>query len=170
MALQDYYDGAVDTFTDSTNTVRLAQGFTANKSYSIASVKLKIFDDGDSPGTFYVSIKATSGGMPTGGDLCSGSIDTTGLTTNSNGEVKEIKFSAPASLQANTVYAIVIYTSSDNTAIGWCQKTGNPYAGGDHFYSTNSGSSWTKNSNLDCWFETYSSDQQKLTILEEMGY
>ncbi|GAJ19661.1 unnamed protein product [marine sediment metagenome] len=55
--------------------LRYTQGFIPATTHKITSVKLKLWKEG-SPGTVTISIRATDGrGHPTGGDLCSGTIN-----------------------------------------------------------------------------------------------
>lgn len=141
-------------------TIWYAQTFTPSESHNITSVVLALGRYG-SPGTITVSIKATSGGVPTGIDLCSG-------TTNGNTlpilawptpapEEREITFSTNPTLTAATVYAIVIRATSGNSSnkLYWQQVTENVYGDGNECWSAYSGSSWNTESNEEVWFEEY---------------
>lgn len=74
-------------------------------------MKLKICRQG-SPGTVTVSIRATSGGLPTGPDLCAGTTNGNTLTTNTNGEWRRIQFTTTPTLSNGVVYAIVVRVGS----------------------------------------------------------
>jgi hypothetical protein len=132
-----------------------SETWTTLSAYTIGSVKLKLFRDVGVTGTITVSIRATSGNLPTGADLASGTFDISSLLEGAPGDYVEISFDTPAALSASTVYAIVIRDdTSNNTYIR--ATTGNAYAGGRACISANSGSSWAEwGSGLDFMFETY---------------
>lgn len=133
--------------------VWVGQTFTASASYSITSVKLKLYRLG-SPGTITVSIRATSSGLPTGNDLCVGTTDGDTLTTSSSGEWREITFGSAYTLTSGTVYAICVRALNGaipNIAY-WRIETVGSYSNGQ---SCNyNGSIWAQGAN-DYMFETY---------------
>jgi hypothetical protein len=107
-----------------------------------------------------VSIRATSGGLPTGGDLASGSIAASSLiSTWSPATWYDFDLGDGCFLQANTKYAIVVRLpngTSTNTLYNWCNTAGT-YAGGNVVFSSNSGSSWSVSaySSWDMLFEEW---------------
>lgn len=120
------------------------QTFTPSTAHKITSVKLLLYRTG-SPGTYTVSIRATSGGSPTGGDLCSGSIDGNTLTTDTGGLWYEITLGAGADLTASVQYAICMRAPDGNSgnAVQSRGRSGDAtYAGGTRVYSVNSGVDW----------------------------
>lgn len=138
-----------------------AQSFTPSIEHTITSVKIKAYRGG-SPGTITVSIRATSGGEPTGGDLCSGTTNGNTLTSSSPGEWREITLGAGYLLSASTKYAIVVRVlggDSDNK-VRWRNDYQGTYAGGDAYQSLDSGSSWEANAggggaDMDLLFEDW---------------
>jgi hypothetical protein len=106
-----------------------------------------------------VGIRLTSGGHPTGGDLCSGTINGNTLTDDSAGEWYEITLSS-YNLTADTKYAIVCraLTGGMFNEVDWrCSGPGtplSPYSRGNGEESVNSGSSWT-DTGLDLMFEEW---------------
>lgn len=137
--------------TDDDNTDFMAgnawvgQTFTPSIPHTITSVKLKLYRIG-SPGTLTVGIRATSSGKPTGADLCSGTIDGNGLTTDTAGAWYEITFGAGTSLSVGTMYAIVgraLDGTISTDEVRWrVDRTSSTYSGGTEVYSTNGGSIW----------------------------
>lgn len=128
------------------------QNFTPSAAHQITSVKLLLYKYG-SPGQLTVSIRATdSNGAPTGSDLCSGTFDSSTLTTNTAGQWYEISLGSGYSLAAGTKYAIVCRATGGDSgnSVGWRVKSSGGYAGGSFLYSTNSGSSWDYN-NYAAW-------------------
>jgi hypothetical protein len=108
------------------------------------------------PGTVTVSIRATSGGLPVGGDLCSGTINGNTLTTDPAGAVYEISLGDGAVLEAGVQYAIVVRAPSGtlgNDVV--IQFSGDTYPRGTYVQSSNSGSSWAINSSYDLYFEDW---------------
>ena len=109
--LYEYYNSGNDSYNAVYGNTWCGQSFTTVASFSISSVKLFLNRTGD-PGTITVSIKATSGGLPTDDDLCSGTISGSSITYNPVGAWYEITFSSPYTLDAETQYAIVVRTSA----------------------------------------------------------
>ncbi len=155
MSLQDYYN----TGDDLSHPIGLSswrcQTFTAGANYNIESVKLLLYKAGF-PGIVTVSIRATDGdGKPTGGDLCSGTINGNELTTDpETDEWTEITFDSLYSLTSGTIYAIVIRAATNR--IYWRLDSSDPsYEDGIYGWSQSSGTSWTVSTNYDAMFETY---------------
>ncbi len=132
-----------------------SQTFTP-AAHTVTSVKILSYRVG-SPGTVTVSIRATAGGLPTGADLCSGTIDGNTFTTDVAGALYEITLGAGTLLAVATLYAIVVRaTAGDNTNyIFWMGTVLSGYAGGTAPNSTNSGVNWTDNATYDCAFEDW---------------
>lgn len=120
------------------------QTFIPSIAHRITSVKLKLWRHG-SPGTITVSIRATSGGRPTGGDLCSGTTNGNTLSSEYTQPTwREISLGDGYNLAADTQYAIVVRApdGDSNNDVDWW-KNGDIYAGGTRVRSTDSDSSWT---------------------------
>lgn len=134
-----------------------AQTFTPSTAHKITSVKIKAYRV-NSPGTITVSIRATSSGHPTGGDLCSGTTDGDTLTTDTAGEWREITLGAGYDLLASTKYAIVIrcLDGDDSNHIRCRMDSSSPtYAGGNWELSIDSGVNWTTQAGYDFMFEEW---------------
>lgn len=164
-ALPTQYDAFATTadtaFYYASKTVWSAQTFTPSSSYSINSVRVKMFriTSKPLPGTVTVSIRATSASKPTGADLASGTFDGDGLGTGTDtnaSEWREVVLSSPLSLTAGTQYAIVVRaTAADDTdEVGWASVTGGGYTGGAGNISSTSGVDWSTQT-YDFLFETY---------------
>lgn len=144
-----------------------AQTFTAGTSGSLTRIDLNLFCVfcSAAPPAMIVSVRATSGGLPTGPDLASTTLTITDWTGTQAWYAAN--FSAPATVTARTQYAIVIRTStaysSGNIAFSdsaISSTTGNDvYAGGAVDFSLNGGSSWTVETgpypSVDGGFKTY---------------
>jgi|GEM_PF-3032669 len=134
------------------------QSFTAVISETTASIKLKMLRVG-SPGTLTVSIKATDGnGLPTGGDLCSGTINANTFTTDAAGDWYEITWGTAYALTSNTKYAIVCRATAGDGSnyVNWRYDGSSPsYTGGAYGTSTDSGSSWSGDATKDTMFAIY---------------
>jgi uncharacterized repeat protein (TIGR01451 family) len=144
-----------------------AQTFTAGVSGSLSRIDLNLFCVfcSAAPPPMIVSVRATSGGLPTGADLAS----TTLTITDWSGTQAwySANFSAPTTVTARTQYAIVIRTStaysSGNIAFSdsaVSSTSGNDvYAGGTLDFSLNGGSSWSVETgpypSVDGGFKTY---------------
>jgi len=138
-----------------------AQTFTIgttskNENHYIASVKLLLYKGGN-PGTVTVSIRASSGGIPTGDDLTSGTTDGNTLPAASPGEWREINLT-PFQLQASTTYAIVIRAPDGdnlNYVVWRCDNNEPTYTGGVSSKSSDSGKDWAEDTGVDLMFEEY---------------
>jgi len=135
-------------------TLWKAQTFNVTTAHTVTSVKLLLFRVGN-PQTVTVSIRATSSGLPTGNDLTSGTLDGSTFTTNSNGAWYEFTMTE-YTLSVNTQYAIVIRAPNGNSydnSTDWKCQTSPTYSGGSYIASTDSGSSWTANTDYDFLFQ-----------------
>ena len=158
--LQESYNTGDDGYVSIDQGHWEAQLFTAGSDYDISSVKLLLYRHGTySPGTVYVTIRATAPGgidgyIPTGGDLASGTADGSTLTTDSGGEWKEITFDTPYALSTGVEYAIVVVCDNvANFALKWRGKSAGTYADGNRA-SSSDGSTWYS-STRDNMFETW---------------
>jgi hypothetical protein len=157
-ALKDNYDGSDDEYGTVYGVVWKGQSFTAASSYTISSVSLEMYHTGN-PGTVTVSIRATAAGVPTGGDLCSGTYNGNTLPTSAaTAAWTNMSLGAGAALTSGTMYAIVVravdtsagnqvYFSGDNTTPG--------YATGAYLQSSDSGVNWATAAGVDYNFKTY---------------
>jgi len=155
--MYEYYNTGDDNHCWLYGTTWVAQTFTPSVAHTITSVKLKLFRVG-SPGTITVSIRATSGGQPTGSDLCSGITTGDTLTTSALGEWREITLGSGYGLSAGTTYAIVVRATSGNSSnyVWWRVDSSSPtYGGGMYLLSSNSGSSWISGASYDLMFEEW---------------
>ena len=136
-----------------------AQSFTTTSAYNATSVKLRLRTGAGTTGTFTASLRATSGGNPTGSDLASASIDASTVTADTtNGELYEFVFASPVALADATKYAIVLRGSAIDAShqLGWFNHypTGS-YSGGGMNTSSNSGSTWSGEGTNDAVFEIW---------------
>lgn len=156
--LYEYYNTGDDGYGNLYDERRYAQTFTPSIAHEITSVKLLLFRDG-SPGTITVSIRATDvSGHPTGSDLCSGTIDGNTLTTDTDGLWYEITLGAGFNLNADTKYAIVMKAASTTPSHMLCPRrdeSSPTYERGNYDYSSDSGSTWTADTERDFMFEEW---------------
>lgn len=150
-----------------------AQTFTTVNAHRIRYAKLKLYRYGY-PGTVTVSIRAVDGeGHPTGGDLCSGTIDGNYFTADSSGRWYKFDFGTGYNLDAATKYAIVVRAVDGTSAncVRWRENSANPYATGNTEKSTTSGTSWTADTTSDLMFEEWgtTNDMTLLPAAPEVG-
>jgi hypothetical protein len=121
-----------------------AMTFTPLVSHLLWAVDIYGQHIGTSQGNVTVSIKATSGGKPSGGDLASVTVDA-GVFSKNVDSWNRLTFATPATVVNGVMYAIVIRypTATGSDDIHWARKLGDPYTRGDHNVSINSGSTWT---------------------------
>lgn len=133
--LVDYYntgdDGARDNYQ--TASRRLAQVFTASETYTLCSVKLKMYGAGGDAGDIQISIKEVDGNnKPTGSDISSGTY--TEQLPQGSGAADWIEISmSEIELQNETQYAIIVYAPdiTGEIYVAWNDDETSPeYTGG----------------------------------------
>jgi hypothetical protein len=117
-----------------------AQTFTTDSAHTVSAVNLQFYKDSTYSGTITVSIRDTSGGLPTGGDLCSGTYGSSSITdTSGPGTMYLIAMDSAYALANNHVYAIVVRASNDDTGtFHWDYDTNQGYANGQGYTSRSS--------------------------------
>jgi hypothetical protein len=143
----EYWDGSTNTdvmiYGNNWRGETFTLGTTGqNVGYELTSVRLSLWKAG-TPNGYSVRIRATSSGLPTGGDLSIAWFNGNDLTTSAawyNLSIPHI------TLTSSTTYAIIV--SCNGSSTGNCLKVrlrnaGEDYAGGGALYSTNAGVSFT---------------------------
>lgn len=132
--------------------------FTPAAAHKITSVKLKMYKVG-SPPTITIGIYEVDGeGKPTGDALCSGSTLGSTLTTDTDGEWREITLGAGYNLDADTMYAIVAKAPGGSTVNCGKLRYDNDdgtYPGGGFLYTDDSGANWYIHEDDDAMFEDW---------------
>ncbi len=139
-----------------------AQTFTPAVSHHISSVELRGREFGACPDYAVLSIRATSGGVPTGEDLALGTV--LASTWGGAGWEAAIELDTPLHVTAGTVYAIVFRVPGAVGAaneLRWTEDNGNPYAGGTSVTSNDSGATWTAVAGTDYDFRENGSTANK---------
>lgn len=157
MRKYQYYITGEDGDRDAYGVNWTGQTLTPAITHIISKVKLKLFRVGD-PKTVTVSIKLASGGKPIGADLCSGTIEGTELTLDTNGEWYEIPLGNGFELEANTQYAIIVRAPDGDTSnkVSWRADIADAtYTGGKYCSSSDSGIDWSTFSGTDLMFEEW---------------
>jgi len=148
-------------------TYQLAQTFLAGSSYTLTKVELLLYREGTPP-NLTVEIQSTSAGEPTNSVLATQSIDISGITADTAGEWVPVVFVTPYALTSGVTYAIVIsdgWTDAANR-VRWRQFIQyDNYAGGDKWWSTTDGATWTI-TNDDMGFKNYSGTSAEDPVLE----
>jgi len=139
------------------STTWWGQTFTAGVTGTLERADINLFCStctGTAP-NLTLSVRATSGGLPTGADIAS-----TTLSGNASGGASYFSgtFSSPPSLTAGTVYSLIVRPVADPSAGTYAAtfSGSNVYAGGRRVTSTDSGSTWSApNPSRDLGFHTY---------------
>lgn len=136
------------------------QTFTTTANHLLKSVELNLQKTGADVtlSTINVSIRATSGGEPSGENLTLGTIYGSDVDHTVAGWYEAV-FSNPIELADSTMYAIVIGAPGSDYPSFYARgtSTGNVYEGGTQGYSEDSGETWEEQSadTDDLWFKTY---------------
>ena len=150
----DYYITGATGSAFNYGAVYKCQTFTASDSYTSSGVKLQLRKIG-APGTVTITLKATTGGKPTGDALATGTTDGNSLPTDGTGEWRQIEWASNFSIVDETVYAIIVNITNGDilNAILWRMDGASPtYAGGSYGSSSDSGANWTMNTAADFMF------------------
>lgn len=150
-----------------TTTTWGGQTFTPAVTGSLTKADINLFCAGCTGTTpnLTLSVRATSGGLPTGADLASATI--TGFSNGGAASYFTVTFGSPPTLTAGTVYALVIRPVANPTAGGTYALTrsggqfvgDDVYAGGTRVAGATSGTVWssptTGGITTDAGFRTY---------------
>jgi hypothetical protein len=143
-AITTYFNTGSDSCMPIYGTTVAAQTFTtsATTQYSVTSVRLEMLRV-LTPGTVTVSVRRASGGVPTGVDLTSGTINGDSLSTSP--QWYDIQMTTETSLELNSSYAIVVSAASGDAAnyVCWRYASAGGYAGGNGATSTDGGITWS---------------------------
>jgi len=132
-----------------------AQTFRPQHQHKLYSIKLKLFREG-APGLVTVAICGADADEPVGPDLVTATTDGDTLTTDSDGEWREITFASQIELIPGMSYAIVVHITGGTTAnsIHWRRDGTTPlYYRGMYATSANGGGTWTPSAVIDFMFE-----------------
>jgi len=101
-----------------------------------------------------LSIRSTSGGLPTGADLATATIS--GFS-NGSGVYYTGSFGAPPTLTSGTQYALILRPVANPSVGGyfWIRSSPSTYANGQRVISTDNGATWTADSTRDFNFKAY---------------
>ncbi|BAZ96705.1 hypothetical protein DEHALATV1_0077 [Dehalococcoides mccartyi] len=127
------------------------QTFTFTNNVILNGFNLYCKKVGAPAGNLDYYLYATSGGLPTGSALASGSILASTVSTSAG--LLSLAFTTPVSLTAATTYAVVFSCPSGNSSnrISYWYTNNSSYAGGQQLSSSNSGASWTGSSIVDIY-------------------
>lgn len=147
----------------------LSQAFTTGTDSEVNNIHgFVIYAKWNGSGTatpIQFSIKADGGtGKPTGADIISGV--SLPITNTSNSDIY-LPFDNSTILSNSTKYHLIIRsTAAASTSMySWnCDTSSNYYSGGDAVLSTNSGSTWTVQTNQDFTFQTIYVDGSKVRL------
>lgn len=110
-------------------------------------------------GQVWVSLRAVDGsGVPTGSSLCHGSYTASSLPTVNYAWINFTMNITTKLCDASTKYAIILNNSggtSSKSCITMVDTTSPTYTGGQMYYSSNSGFSWSGYSGYDCYFRVF---------------
>ncbi|HZS44205.1 MAG TPA: C25 family cysteine peptidase [Blastocatellia bacterium] len=121
-----------------------------------ADVQLFCNGCGATPPNLTLSVRATSGGLPTGADLASTTILGSSFASGATATVTS-SFGSPATLTAGTQYALILRPVSAPAGSGyfWIRSSPSTYANGSRVLSADSGATWSADTTRDFNFRTY---------------
>jgi uncharacterized repeat protein (TIGR01451 family) len=132
------------------------QTFIPALSGQLAQVDVQLFCSGCTGTTpnLTLSVRNTSGGLPTGGDLATATL--TGFSSGA-GTFYTVSFGSPATLTSGTQYALILRPVADPSVGGyfWIRSSPSTYANGQRVISTDNGATFTADSTRDFNFRAY---------------
>ena len=132
------------------------QSFIPAITSTLTKVDVQLFCSGCTGTTpnLTLSVRATSGGLPTGADLATTTIP--GFSSGS-GTYYTAAFGTPPALTAGTQYALILRPVVAPSVGGyfWIRSSPSTYANGQRVISTDNGATWTADSTRDFNFRTY---------------
>ncbi len=143
------YNGTAYSATSMYGANWIAQTFQFSNDVAVNQFTFRTQRVGNPTGNFNYAIYATSGDVPTGSALVSGSVVASTISTSAVNHTFD--FSNIINLTAGTRYAIVLSLpngDSSNKLTHWYNPT-NPYANGRYCTTNNSGSSWSGTATID---------------------
>jgi uncharacterized repeat protein (TIGR01451 family) len=101
-----------------------------------------------------LSVRSTSGGLPTGGDLATATL--AGFSSGA-GTYYTVSFGSPATLTSGTQYALILRPVANPSVGGyfWIRSSPSTYANGQRVISTDNGVTFTADSTRDFNFKAY---------------
>jgi hypothetical protein len=158
---KDYFLDESNTTATSTSSLRDASGqtkraqtFDTDVTGPVEFAEMKFAKVGSPTGQFWLSIYATSAGLPTGSALASSDkLDVSLVSTTA--QVIRLIFRSPYTVTAATTYALVVegnFTISGANYLNFDRSTTDPYAAGQ--LCAYDGATWT-GSSVDAWFKVY---------------
>jgi len=144
------------TGTSVATTLWEAQSFIPAVTGQLAKVDAQLFCSGCTGTTpnLTLSVRATSGGLPTGADLASATIP--GFSSGT-GTYYTVTFGSPATLTTGVQYALVLRPVAAPSVGGyfWIRSSPSTYANGQRASSADNGGTWTADSTRDFNFKAY---------------
>ncbi|MBK9062418.1 MAG: carboxypeptidase regulatory-like domain-containing protein [Acidobacteria bacterium] len=132
------------------------QTFVPAVTGQLAQVTVHLFCSGCTGTTpnLTLSVRATSGGLPTGGDLATATL--AGFSSGA-GLQYTVSFGSPATLTSGTQYALILRPVANPSVGGyfWIRSSPSTYANGQRVISTDNGATFTADSTRDFNFKTY---------------
>jgi len=162
--LYEFWNTGVTGELCATGDTWYAQSFTTGATaHTVSQVRLKLYRV-NNPGIVTVGIYRTSALHPTGLPLTEGTIDGDLLTVVVAGEWKAIDMEEEVSLEANTMYAIVVDArgAAAGNTVCWKLAGAGGYAGGSEEDSTDGGISWATVAGVDFYFEVWGNPCMKM--------
>ena len=142
-AITTYLNTGDDSCSFIYGTIVGAQTFTtsATTEYSVTSVRV-LLNKTLVPGDVTVSLRRTAGGVPTGVDLASGTIDDALISTSYTWY--DVTMSTEVTLELNTMYAILVSAPNGDITnyICWRYAAAGGLANGNAVVSDDSGITW----------------------------
>lgn len=134
------------------------QSFIAAITGQLVKADVQVFCNGcgATPPNLTLSVRNTSGGLPTGADLSTATIPGSNFASGATVTYTAI-FGAPVALNSGTQYALALRPVSVPAGSGyfWIRSSPSTYANGSRVLTADSGGTWSADTTRDYNFKTY---------------
>jgi hypothetical protein len=167
--LQGYGEGENDYVTFGLSAW-CGQSFTANSSYVLTDVGLRLFHFSGVASDVVVSLRGTDGaGLPVGSDLATGYLAGSGLGLDLAGSWFNVSL-GNFSMMSGARYALVVHTVDVLDVGGWLVDSGSQgFLGGNCLGSVDNGTTWSNDFGRDCMFMVYGEESEASSSVESMS-
>jgi len=165
----EFYTAGADTSDSVHAATWRAQSFTPQVSHKITHIKFQAWKEGNPPPVTFTIQEADGDGKPIGDILCSHNQDVSGLSTSSPGAWFQVNFDTNPVLQASQQYVCLMSCpagSGSNRIHPRYDYSGASYPRGARLISTNSGATWTVDTDSDFVFEEYGTDPYSIPTVQ----
>jgi photosystem II stability/assembly factor-like uncharacterized protein len=167
--LKDTFTGHNTYYSMADNQTWRGQTWTAASAYTLTGCQLRFYRVGAYSGNVEICIRATDGGgLPTGGNLASFTLDGSTITTNTSGDWVLRYFDSTMEITQGVKYVVLVRP----LGVGLIRirgSSGGGYGNGGHVYTFNGGTDWAESGTADLPFAMWAEDAEESVNAAYLG-